>query len=364
MDVQSNYREGTPSIQVNIDRQKAALFGLTTDMIGFALKTAYNGLDVSTFREKNKDYDITVQLPEADRHLTNVLRELMIPVPSGEMVPLSTLASVEYTGTIGDIVRIDNQRVVTVKANVDETKIPGPVARTQAEEILQKFPVPPGYRISFTGELEDQKESEEFLSKAFVVALFLIFFILVSQFNSIIMPLIIMTSVILSLGGAFLGLAVFRQPFGIIMTSVGVISLAGVVVNNAIVLVDYINKLKQRGMTTKEAVIAAGATRLRPVILTAITTILGLLPMVSGVSFDFHHLAISWVSESSQWWQSMAVVVVFGLMVATFMTLMVVPTLYLFFDNLTALRKRSVSRVRWLVRRFIGIYGGVKSEGK
>jgi multidrug efflux pump subunit AcrB len=352
-DVRDDYTEGTPSIQVVIDRQKAALFGLTTDTIGFALKTAYNGLDVSTYRESNEDYDITVQLPEADRRLTDILRELMIPVPSGEMVPLSTLASIEYTGTLGDIVRINNQRVVTVQANVDETKIPGPVARAQAEELLRKVSLPPGYDLTFTGQTEDQQESEQFLVEAFVIALFLIFFILVSQFNSITMPLVIMTSVILSLGGAFLGLAVFKLPFGIIMTSVGVISLAGVVVNNAIVLVDYINKLRARGMAAKAAVISAGATRLRPVLLTAITTILGLLPMVTGVSFDFHSLTISWVSESSQWWQSMAVVVVFGLMVATFLTLLVVPTLYLFLDDLSDMIKNTLARVQQFVGRFM-----------
>jgi multidrug efflux pump subunit AcrB len=350
-DVRDDYAEGTPSIQVVIDRQKAALFGLTTDAIGFALKTAYNGLDVSTFRDGNDDYDITVQLPEADRRLTDLLRELMIPVPSGDMVPLSTLASIQYTGTLGDIVRIDNERVVTVKANVDETRIPGPVARAQAEALLKTVPLPPGYHLAFTGQTEEQQESEQFLAEAFVIALFLIFFILVSQFNSVIMPLVIMTSVLLSLGGAFLGLALFQLPFGIIMTSVGVISLAGVVVNNAIVLVDYINKLRQRGMAAEAAVIAAGATRLRPVLLTAITTILGLLPMVTGVSFDFHRFAISWVSESSQWWQSMAVVVVFGLIVATFLTLLVVPTLYLFLDNLREKGKNVRVRVRQLAGR-------------
>ena len=364
VDVRDDYSEGTPSIQVVIDRQKAALFGLTTDMIGFALKTAYNGLDVSSFREGNEDYDITVQLSEEDRRLTDVLHELMIPVPSGEMVPLSTLADIEYTGAIGDIVRIDNQRVVTVKANVDETKMPGPVARAQAEKLIKDLPLPSGYAVKFTGEMQEQKESEDFLAKAFIVALFLIFFVLVSQFNSVTKPLIIMTAVILSLGGAFLGLAVFRQPFGIIMTGVGVISLAGVVVNNAIVLIDYIDKLRDRGMEVREAVVAAGATRLRPVILTAITTILGLLPMVTGVSFDFHNLAISWVSESSQWWSSMAIVVVFGLMIATFLTLVVVPTLYSFFEDLKGMRKRVVRRIQQLVTRTAGISGGVENESR
>jgi len=333
VDIKDDYVEGTPTVRIKIDRQKAALFGLYTDNIGSALKTAYNGLDVSTYREGDEDYDITVQLSETNRRVTDVLRELMLPTPSGKMVPLTTLARIEFAGGLGDIVRINHERVVTVKANVDENKIPGPVARAQAEELLKVLPIPPGYRITFTGEFEFQQESEDFLSKAFAIALFLIFLVLVTQFNSVAQPFIIMTAVILSLGGAFLGLTVLNSPFGIIMTGVGVISLAGVVVNNGIVLIDYINKLRQRGFELRDAVVAAGATRLRPVLLTAVTTILGLLPMVTGVSYDFHKLAISWVSESSQWWRSMAIVVIFGLMVATFLTLVVVPVLYVSVDE-------------------------------
>ena len=158
-----------------------------------------------------------------------------------------------------------------------------------------------------------------------------------------------MTAVILSLGGAFLGLTVLNSPFGIIMTGVGVISLAGVVVNNGIVLIDYINKLRQRGFELREAVVAAGATRLRPVLLTAVTTILGLLPMVTGVSYDFHKLAISWVSESSQWWRSMAIVVIFGLLVATFLTLVVVPVLYVSVDE----SKTRLAHLRSRLRSFL-----------
>jgi multidrug efflux pump subunit AcrB len=341
--------EGTPTVRIKLDRQKAALFGLNTDNIGTALKTAYNGLEVSTYREGDDDYDITVQLSDAQRRITDVLHELMLPTPSGKIVPLTTLARVEFAGGLGDIVRIDHERVVTVKANVDENKIPGPVARAQAEKLLKDFPLPPGYRITFTGEFEFQQESEEFLSKAFAIALFLIFLVLVTQFNSVAQPFIIMTAVILSLGGAFLGLTVLNSPFGIIMTGVGVISLAGVVVNNGIVLIDYINKLRQRGFELREAVVAGGATRLRPVMLTAVTTILGLLPMVTGVSYDFHKLAISWVSESSQWWRSMAIVVIFGLMVATFLTLVVVPVLYVFIeeskDRLAAFRSKAKSYI-------------------
>jgi multidrug efflux pump subunit AcrB len=260
--------------------------------------------------------------------VTDVLHKLMIPTPSGQLVPLTTLASIDYSGSMGDIIRINHNRVVTVKANVDENKIPGPVARAQAEELLKNFPLPAGYQIKFTGEFEFQKEAEEFLSKAFLIAIFLIFLILVTLFNSVSQPIIILTSVILSLGGAFLGLIVIKSPFGIIMSGVGVISLAGVVVNNAIILIDYTNKLRERGMSLNDAVVAAGATRLRPVLLTAVTTVLGLLPMVTGVSYDFHKMSISLISESTQWWQAMAIVVIFGLLTATFLTLVVVPSLY------------------------------------
>ncbi len=348
-DIRDDYVEGTPSVRVSIDRQKAALFGLTTDTIGFALKTGYNGLDVSTYHEGDEDYDITVQLSDPNRRITDVLRELMVPTPNGKLVPLTTLAKIDYTGSIGNIIRINHERVVTVKANVDETKIPGPVARVQAEELLKEFPLPPGYKFKFTGEFEFQKESEEFLSRTFVIAVFLIFLVLVTMFNSVTQPFIIMTSVVLSLGGAFFGLLFIRSPFGIIMTGVGVISLAGVVVNNGIVLVDYINKLRERGMNIHDAIVAGGATRLRPVILTAITTIFGLIPMVTGVSFDFHAWEISWVSESTQWWRSMAIVVIFGLMIATFLTLVVVPTLYSLLDSF---RDRIGSLIEWIGRLY------------
>ena len=332
-DVRDDYQGGLPSVQVKIDRQKTALFGLTTSAIGNALKTAYNGLDVSTYYEGDEDYDIVVKLAASDRQVADVLHKLMIPTPTGQIVPLSTLASIEYEGTIGDIVRKNHERVVTIKANVDQTKTTGTIARMQAQDLLKEFELPTGYKYKFTGEDESQKESEEFLSKAFLIALFLIFLILVTLFNSVIQPVIILTSVVLSLGGAFWGLAVINSPFGIIMTGVGIISLAGVVVNNAIVLIDYTNKLRDNGMSIRDAVVSAGATRLRPVILTAVTTILGLLPMVTGISYDFHVMAFSMASESSQWWRSMAIVVIFGLMIATILTLVVVPTLYALIEN-------------------------------
>jgi multidrug efflux pump subunit AcrB len=344
-DIRDNYVAGSPTVKVRIDRQRAALLGLSTEVVGFALKVAFNGFKVSTFREGDEDYDITVQLPESERRVTNVLRELLIPTAEG-LVPLSTIAKFEITGGLGQINRINNERTVTVKANVDEQFVPGPVVRAQAEEIMARLPLPPGHQIRFTGEFEVQQEAQAFLSKAFMAALFLIILILVTQFNSVAQPFIIMTSVVLSLGGVFLGLSLLELPFGIVMTGVGVISLAGVVVNNAIVLIDYTNKLRERGMRTRDAIVAAGCTRFRPVLLTAITTILGLIPMVTGVSYDFHTMRLSLTSESTQWWSSMASAVIFGLTLATVLTLVVVPTLYSLVYTTSLAAGRGIKRVR------------------
>jgi multidrug efflux pump len=350
-DVRDDFQGGLPSVQVKIDRQKTALFGLTTSAVGTALKIAYNGLDVSTYYEGDEEFDIVVKLAKSDRQGADILNKLMIPAPSGELVPLTTLASIQYKGAIGDIVRKNHQRVVTVKASVDESKTTGAVARMQVMELLKQMEMPAGYTYVFTGEDQEQQEAQAFLSKAFVVALLLIFLILVTLFNSVVQPVIILTSVLLSLGGAFWGLTVISSPFGIIMTGVGIISLAGVVVNNAIVLIDYTNRLRARGMALTDAVTAAGATRLRPVLLTATTTILGLLPMVTGISYDFHVMAVSMTSESSQWWRSMAIVVIFGLLVATLLTLMVVPVLYTLIENAKTAFGRGYARAR---RFFLG----------
>ena len=348
-DIRDDYIAGSPTVMVSVDKQRAALLGLSTETIGFALKVAFNGFKVSTYREADEDYDITVQLRERDRKATDVLRELLIPTNNGQLVPLSTIAKYEITGGLGKINRINHRRAVTVEANVNEEMIPGPVVRAQAEEFLADYELPPGYEIRFTGEFEEQQDAQVFLTKAFGAALLLIVLILVTQFDSLSQPMIIMTSVILSLGGVFLGLFVLKLPFGIIMTGVGVISLAGVVVNNAIVLIDYTNKLVERGMGTREAIIAAGCTRLRPVLLTAITTILGLLPMVTGISYDFRAMELSLINESTQWWRSMAIAVIFGLSLATVLTLVVVPTLY----SLVESTGRSAGNViRWIGRAY------------
>lgn len=363
-DIKDDYVAGAPTVKVRVDRQKAALLGLSTELIGFALKVAFNGTKVSTYREGNEDFDITVQLPESDRKVTNVLRELLIPTAKG-LVPLSTVTRFEITGGLGRINRVDHERAITIKASVDEQHIPGPVVRAQAERILTETHLPPGYKVRFAGEQMSQEESQEFLSRAFVVAVFLIFLILITQFNSVAQPLIIVTSIFLSLGGVFLGLSFLEAPFNVVMNGVGIISLAGVVVNNAIVLIDYTNRLHKRGMSFREAVVAAGCTRLRPVLLTAVTTILGLLPMATGVSFDFHTMKIDWVSEATQMWQTMASAVIFGLALATILTLLVVPCLYaLMYTGSRATQRgaKAIKRAYWAP--FYRLTGGAPAGEK
>jgi multidrug efflux pump subunit AcrB len=196
--------------------------------------------------------------------------------------------------------------------------------------------LPPKYRIEYAGEKEEQQKAQSFLSNAFLFAILAIICILVTQFNTLSAPLIILSTVVLSMIGVLTGLLIFDMPFGIIMTGVGVISLAGVVVNNAIVLLEYTRQLQRRGLELMEAAVQAGATRLRPVLLTATTTILGLVPMATGISFDFHKMEWATASQSSQWWASMAIAVIFGLGFATLLTLLVVPSLYVMLYRLAA----------------------------
>ena len=325
VDLKDNLVTGKPEIQIRVDKEKTALLDLDTYTVAYAVKAAINGAKVGVFREGKDEYDIVAKLPRKDRDSVESLRRITVSGPGGEPVPLTTLASVELASGLGAINHKDQKRVVTVSSDVS-----GRLANDIIRELDGKLKVmswPRGYTYSFAGEQEEQRKAEEFLSEAFVAAIFLIFMVLVAQFNSLVTPFIVLTSVVLSFIGVFGGLLVTGMAFGIIMTGVGVISLAGVVVNNAIVLIDYFEQLKAKGMHTREALLTAGLTRFRPVLLTAVTTILGLLPMAMGVSFDFFKMELITESESAQWWGPMAVAVIFGLLAATLLTLVVVPVL-------------------------------------
>ncbi len=327
VDLDDDYDKGKPEVRVRIDREQALLTGLNTQFIGLIVKAAVNGRKAGDYREGDEEYDVTVRFPRYFREDLANVEDMNLINLNGTPIPFSSVAQLEYGAGLGQITRIDRKRVITVFADVAKGYLPTQVL-AEVQRRVAEFPLPSGYTVAYTGEDEEQKEMEAFLKRAFVIALLLIALVLVTQFNSILQSLIIMTSVILSLAGVFLGLLIFDMPFGILMTGIGCISLAGIVVNNAIVLIDFINQLRHRGMPATEAIIEAAMTRFRPVMLTAITTVLGLIPMAVGISFDFRRF--EWIvdSETSQWWGSMAIAVIFGLSFATVLTLVVVPTLY------------------------------------
>jgi multidrug efflux pump subunit AcrB len=262
-------------------------------------------------------------------------------------VPVSTVADISYSNTYGSVNRKDMNRVITIYSNALEGFNANNI-NIQLKALLKSFELPEGYSINFTGEQEDQQEAMSFLVEALSIAIALIFLILVTQFNSFAKPFIIMVSVLFSTIGVFGGLATFNMDFIVIMTGIGIISLAGIVVNNAIVLIDYIDLLKNKkrlelGLSLTddltledsiECVMEAGKTRLRPVLLTAITTVLGLLPMAIGLNISFGGLLNDFApnlyigGENADFWGSMAWTVIFGLSFATFMTLILVPVMY------------------------------------
>lgn len=326
VELTDDYERGNPEVRVVVDRQRALLAGLNTQAIGQTVETAIKGRKAGEYREGEDEYDVTVRFPPTFRDDLANIENMSIVNLEGTPVPFTAVARLEHGAGLGSIRRVNRNRTVTVSANVQGRS--GAEVLRDVRAILDREPLPPGYGLAYTGENEEQEEAEEFLSGAFVVALFLITLVLVTQFNSVFQPLIIMSSVLLSLGGVFLGLYMFRMPFDVIMSGVGCISLAGVVVNNAIVLIDFINRERDLGLPLEEAIVEGATTRFRPVLLTAITTILGLIPMAAGVSYDFRNSAWIIGGESSQWWGPMAMTVIFGLSFATILTLIVVPTLY------------------------------------
>jgi multidrug efflux pump subunit AcrB len=326
VDLKDNFVRGKPEIRVRVNKEKSALMGLDTYSIAYTVKSAINGVKAGVYREGKDEYDIIARLPKRDRQSIKSLKRITVSGPQGEPIPLTSLAEVHLGSGIGAIMRLDQKRVVTISGDVSG-RLANDVIRDIDARLSQQMDWPKGYRYQFTGEQEEQAKAQTFLSKAFFACIALILLILLTQFNSLITPLIILASVVFSLIGVFLGLLITGTAFGIIMTGIGVISLAGVVVNNAIVLIDYINQLMAKGLSSTEALLRAGAVRFRPVMLTAITTILGLLPMATGISFDFRKMAFDIGGESSQWWGPMAVAVIFGLGFATLLTLILVPVL-------------------------------------
>jgi len=353
--LKSDLETGKPELIINIDREKARRFGLSTYSIASELRTAVFGKEVSKYKEGEDDYEIQIRLDDKYRYDVDALLNKNITFRNqinGNMhqVPIASVARAELSSTYGSIRRKDLKRVITLSSNI----LGGFNATTVNDHIkiaMADFKLPPGYAYKFGGEQEKQAEEMAFLSQALLIAVFLIFLIIVGQFNKITAPIIIMTSVLFSTIGVFFGLVIFQMEFVIMMTMVGIISLAGIVVNNAIVLIDYIELTRKRKREElnhgerlpikeiKESIIIAGKTRLRPVLLTAITTILGLIPLAVGLNIDFLGFFQTYNpdffigGDNVIFWGPMSWTIIFGLTFATFLTLVIVPVMYLFFDK-------------------------------
>ncbi|MFW6031292.1 MAG: efflux RND transporter permease subunit, partial [Myxococcota bacterium] len=341
-----DYRVGRPEMRLRIDRGAAKRVGASTQAVASTVRTAFAGTTASTFREGEDEHDINVELAPEYRDDLQAVLAMRIPgkedtSPDTFPVPLSTVASYELAGGSGSIQHVDQKLMVTVEGNVAEGFNENAVRDSVVEYLdraNEELDGPMALRLG--GADDEQRDAQEFLSTAFLVALFLIAMVLVAQFNRFDLPLVILASVVLSLIGVLWGLLITGTPFGVIMTGLGVISLAGVVVNNAIVLLDYVEQLRSRGRNVHDALIEAGVTRFRPVMLTAMTTILGLVPMAIGVSFDFRKMQPILASQSAQWWGPMAVAVIFGLAVSTVLTLVMVPTMYSVLEDVRKLLRK------------------------
>lgn len=357
-ELKSDLETGKPELLVNIDRDKARRFGLSTYSIASDLRTALFGLEISKFKEGEDEYPIQLRLQDNYRYDIDALLNKKVTFRDNKgnlkQIPISSVASLEYSSTYGSVKRKDLDRVISIYSNVIEGYNANEVV-SELKMLLSDYEMPDGYTLKFTGEQEEQEESSAFLMKALMIAIFSIFLIIVAQFNSISSPFIIMASVLLSTIGVFIGLIMFNMDFIIIMTGIGIISLAGVVVNNAIVLIDYANLVRSRrraelGLKDNEylsmkelveSIRVAGKTRLRPVLLTAITTVLGLIPMAIGMNINYITLFSDFDpqfyvgGDNAAFWGPMAWTVIFGLIFATFLTLVIVPVMYLITDKIS-----------------------------
>jgi multidrug efflux pump len=342
---------GMPEMIVTINRDKARRLEMSTAQIASTIRTALFGREISDFKIGEEEYPIQLRSQDKFKNDVSALMNQKIVFMNNQgkwlSIPISAVADFNYSSTYGAVKRKDLDRVITLYSNVVEGYNANNI-NDQIKAELKNYDIPSGYDYKFTGEQEEMQESMEFLGRAFMIALALILLILVTQFNSVVRPFIIIASVVFSTIGVFGGIATFKMDFIVIMTGVGIVSLAGVVVNNAIVLVDYIELLKLRkrrelGMAddaflplkeATECIVQGGRTRLRPVLLTAITTILGLLPMAIGLNIDFESLLSNFNPKiyiggvMTGIWGPISWTVIFGLAFATFLTLIIVPVMY------------------------------------
>ncbi len=326
VDIKDDLEEGSPEILVSLDRERAGLAGVIPIRAALTTRAAVNGAEASTIRQEDKDVDVTVRLAPQYRMDGGDLAQLQVPSLSGTLVPLGQVAEIGRRAGIAGINHIDRERVVRVTASNAPGNSAVEISR-RLQSDLKDFPLPPGYRFDYRGDFEQFNESFQSLSLAFLIAILLIYVLMVAQFSSLTQPLVILATIPMGIFGALYGLAIGGQNFALIAL-IAVVGLAGVVVNSAIILVDYINSRRRAGFSRDEAVVEASLIRLRPVLLTAATTILGLMPLI--------------VDQAE--WRPLGFAFVFGLAFATVLTLVIIPMFYTVMDDL-----------RTRVRRIFGL---------
>lgn len=319
-DLKSSVEDVRPELHVNIDREKANLYGLTTAQIASTVHDALLGRVVSIYQEKGKQIDIRIRLEEEDRNSIEEVENILISSSAGLQIPLKEIAEVTVDSGPKGIDRKNQQRVVNVSANISDRFLSKVIQ--DAQQQLDKLVLPEDYHYEFVGENREMQESFKELALALALSIILVYMIIAAQFESLLMPLAVMFSVPFSLIGVILALLLADKSLNV-LSFIGIIMLVGIVVNNSIVLIDYINKLRQKGMERKEAIILGGKTRLRPILMTMFTTVLALVPMALGVG------------EGSELRAPMAITIIGGLTSSTFLSLIIVPIFYTFLDDLS-----------------------------
>ncbi|WP_271273205.1 efflux RND transporter permease subunit [Aliamphritea hakodatensis] len=324
--------------EIDVDREEAGRYGASIALVGQAVQLITNGVKVTDYRPETSDdeVDIMIRFP-ADKRNLDQLMQLQLSTSVG-MVPMSNFVTLKPSPKTGSLKRVDSRRTITIQADVQE----GVLANDQVlamQAALAKYAFDPQIKLTFKGEDEQQKETGEFLVSAFSTALFLMALILVTQFNSLYQAGLVLSAIVFSTAGVLIGLMVTGQPFGIVMVGVGIIALAGIVVNNNIVLIDCYNDLRRNGYSPFDAALHTGSLRLRPVVLTAVTTVLGLMPMVLAMNIDLINRDISFGAPSTQWWTQLSSAIAGGLSFATILTLFLTPCLLVLGDRKLFRRK-------------------------
>jgi multidrug efflux pump subunit AcrB len=363
--LQANVDLNNPEITINIDRERAMLEGLTTGQIGSEIRTAVFGKEISKLKEGEDEYKIQLRYSDLQRNnITDLMNMRITFMDMNTMrvksVPISAVARQEYTNTTGGIKRKNIKRTIQLQSNVLDPTIVAKVnaeLQTQIDDFKEKTNIPPDVSLKLTGQSEQDIETQKFLGTALLIALGIIFLILVLQFNSMSKPFIVITEIFFSVIGVLLGYAITGMTISTIMVGVGIVGLAGIVIKNGILLIEFTDELRGRGMRTREAAIQAGKIRIIPVLLTAVATMLGLLPLAIGFNIDFVTLFskfdpnIHFGGDSVVFWGPLSWTIIFGLILAFFLTLMMVPSMYLIAERL----RRPMER--FYGTRFIALLG-------